>query len=302
MSSLVKVGVGIATYDGAHAKSTRVERVDELLASLEKHTDPIEGGYDVYVLDDGGRESSFERLKEVCANYGVVVERHEENEGIPKTWNDLTRHFDSEFMVLLNDDLILVDGWLEALVYFAENNKFATAGLPMYAPKKMSKPETGWRKIKHGWKPFLAYPKKKPQRCPAAPGPCFIFKRTLFDFVGGFDEEYQSFYEEVDFSLSLAKFGYASYILPYPWIYHVWAMSFAENPELECKFRMNLSRSRFMEKWGGVLEAIYVHEAAKIPRQSLKWFFEGKEKSGLEGSLDKIEKVAKTKVVKVTLE
>lgn len=268
----VRIGIGVATYNGS-------ERVDELLASLEKHTEPLEGGYEIYVLDDGGKVSNFDRLKEVCGNYGVEVGRHEENLGISKTWNDLTRYFDSEFMVLLNDDLVLVDDWLEALFYFAENNKFATAGLPMYVPLKTGKPHSGWKKIKHGWKPYLAFPKKIPKRCPAAPGPCFIFKRIFFDFVGGFDERYYSFYEEVDFALALAKFGYPSYVLPYPWIYHHWARSFAENPELECRERMTLSRAKFVEKWGGDIHSVFPLEVSKIKPMVLKWLYDGEEKS-----------------------
>lgn len=277
---MVKVGVGIATYNGA-------QRVDELLASLEKHTEPVEGGYDVYVLDDGGKEGNFVRLKEVCANYGVAVEKHEANMGISRTWNDLTRHFDSEFMVLLNDDLVLVDGWLDAVLYFADNNKFATAGLPSYVPLKTGKPHSGWKKMAHGWKPYLALPKSKPLRVPAAPGPCFIFKRSLFDFVGGFDTRYISFYEEVDFSLSLAKFGYVSYILPYPWIYHYWARSFADNPELAPNQRMLHSRAVFFEKWKRGLEIAYIECAGELAPQKLKWLVNGQTREGAERRFSK---------------
>jgi len=272
----MKAGIGIASYNGAN-------RVDELLSSLEEHTNPIDGGYEICVLDDGGKESNFAELVEVCESYGVELPlRHETNLGIPTTWNDLTRHFDSEYMVLLNDDLVLVDGWLDSLLYFAENNKFGTAGLPMYSPKKTGKPHSGWKKIKHGWKPYLAFPRKKPLRVPAAPGPCFIFKRTLFDFVGGFDTRYMSFYEEIDFSLNLAQCGYASYILPCPWIYHYWARSFAENPELMPRERMDISRAKFIEKWGGQLEIVYSKVGQVPERQRLKWLLDGEEKRGLE--------------------
>lgn len=280
VENALKVAIGISTYNGA-------ERVDELLGSLMKHTEPVDGGYKIYVLDDGGKLSNFERLKEVCGNYGVEVGRHDENLGISNTWNDLTRYFDSKYMVLLNDDLVLVDGWLESLLYFAENNKFATAGLPMYVPKKTGKPHSGWRKMAHGWKPFLAFPKTRPKRVPAAPGCCFIFKRTLFDFIGGFDEQYLSFYEEVDFSLSLADLGYASYILPYPWIYHYWARSFAENPELGANERMHMSEGKFVSKWGGLLIVAYPLRSVNIPRQKIKWLFNGERKTRLEDPLKK---------------
>lgn len=271
----VAVGIGISTYNGAN-------RIDEVLASLQKCTEPLDGGYEVYVLDDGGKETNFERLKEVCANYGAGCDHHEINFGISKTWNDLTRHFNSEYMVLLNDDLILADRWLCSLVYFAENNKFATAGLPMFVPKKTGKPDSGWKKSSHGWDPFLVFPKTKPLRSPSAPGPCFIFKRSLYDFAGGFDERYVSFYEEVDFSLTLARFGYASFTLPYPWTYHYWARSFAENPELNPNQRMALSRGRFFEKWGGELTEVYLRTAKLIPQQQLKWLMNKEKREELE--------------------
>lgn len=274
-SDRLKVGIGISTYNGAL-------RVDELLDSLQKHTDPVEGGYDLYVLDDGGKDSNFEQLNEICAQYDVAIGRHATNMGISKTWNDLTRHFKSEYMVLLNDDLILVDDWLNSLLYFAENNKFASAGLPMWVPQKTGKPESGWKKIAHGWKPFTALPKKYPKRVPAAPGCCFIFKRTLFDFLGGFDERYQSFYEEVDFAISLAEYGYPSYILPYPWIYHLWARTFAENPELGANERMDLSRARFTAKWGAQLELMFSQKTTEMPKQRLHWLYDGKELHGYE--------------------
>ena len=260
----VEVGVGISTYNGPH-------RVEDLIISIEQHTQ-YEGEWGLVVIDDGSREENLIKLREICNVHNVSLSEHRENQGISATWNHLTRYFNNEYMILLNDDLIMVDNWLKSLVFFLKNNKCGTAGLPLYFGRPEDQSVTV---LKHGqWKghPEGVDSEVKPGRVMAAPGCCFGFKRTLFDDIGGFDEQFKSFYEEIDFGTECAKRGYPSYAMSYPRIYHLWSATFQQNPELKPEERMGNSRTYYIEKWGGDHDVTHPRYMNSIPPQVIKWW------------------------------
>ena len=110
-----RILVGIPTYNGA----------DDLLPTcLEaikmRSCSDIE--YTLVVVDDSGRTEHQKKTKAVCDKYGATWLYNERNSGITHSWNTLVRSSNEENIVLLNDDLIVSRGWLEAMVYFLENN------------------------------------------------------------------------------------------------------------------------------------------------------------------------------------
>lgn len=261
----MKVGVGIATLNG-------FQRVDRLLSSIQQHT-VFEGDYEVAVCDDGSSEANLKRLIAVCKSYSVPLIEHGENRGISATWNDLTKFFDSPLMVLLNDDLVMVDDWLRAMAYFMLNNRVGACGLPMWHGLPDAVKEKTSRR--HWIAPYILEVKDTPIRCLYAPGPCFIFRRGLWKLVGGFDQRYRSFYEDIDFGTKLARLGWLSYILPYPTIFHEWGKTFAENPQLRHEQRMIESRKLYIQTWGGDQGEIMERYTYSWGPRHVRWLGEG---------------------------
>lgn len=220
MAEKCKIGIGAPTYNS-------VKRLEMLLSSLELYRD-YEYDYKVVILDDG--TPNLEMRKEVeglALRFGVDFIQHEKNEGIPAAWNSLTNHFkDIDYMLLLNDDICVCDeNWLKCAVYALENNqKVAVVGFPLIQiDPTTSLPNKNYN---------LPDLNSKPGRVGACVGCSFMFRKSVFLEIKGFNELLRSFYEETLFGFEVAKIGYYSVMIPYPPIEHRGSMTFASNFEL----------------------------------------------------------------------
>jgi len=269
MENNIKIGIGAPTYNS----TVRLER---LLTSLYFHQD-FNYSYRTVILDDGTPNQEMRLgVEELAKRFKVDFIQHTNNCGIPKSWNDLTRHFDTDISILFNDDICICnDNWLKCIVYALQNNeKVAAVGYPLIQIDPLSGlPNKNYS---------LPNYDTLPGRVGAVVGCCFAFKRKIFDEIGGFDENIKSFYEETDYGFQIAKLGYYSVMLPYPPIEHWGSQTFANNFELNimspddkiCSmeeyreimskkydmsriepipgkvYRMDYSRVYFAKKWG----------------------------------------------------
>jgi GT2 family glycosyltransferase len=251
------VSVGIATLNG-------VTRIDPLLASIKACTGDV--NYKVVVIDDGSTERNLIQLRDLCAAHGVELREHRTNQGIPTTWNHLVERYDCTYAALLNDDVVVKPGWLEAMLYFAMRHDVGMVGLH---PNRNGKivvcgggemdPDDPLAQIPH--------------RVVAANGYCFLIRKQTWDRVGRFDEEYMSFYEEVDFGVRCWQAGLQSFNIPWPIIEHEWSSTFAQNDQLLLpQVRMKNSRERFIRKWGADLpDLIPALKFQLAPPTDLAW-------------------------------
>jgi len=208
-------------------------------------------------LDDGSPTiEAREEAEMACIDSGAEFIQHETNRGIPAAWNSLTRFADTEFTVLFNDDIEIIDpAWLKAAITMLEKNPVVgVVGWPtINTDPDLIDPETGKPKIHYRQDQDAV----EPGACGAPVGCSFAFRRADFDAVGGFWEELISFYEETDFGFEMWKMGRRNYMLPWPAVVHWHSQTFAKNSELNyteidgAKIgRMDRSRRMFAEKWG----------------------------------------------------
>ena len=74
-------------------------------------------------------------------------------------------------------------------------------------------------------------------------GCCFLLSRKVIEEVGYFDEDYHSYYEDVDFSISAKRKGYILSIIPEAKLWHYHSASTESVPEY--KIRM-ISRNSIL--------------------------------------------------------
>ncbi len=251
------VTVGIITFNGAH-------RMSNCLRSIQKWDDRPDGvKIDLLLLDDGSHGEHFENSIWCAKHYGVPIICHRENQGISKSWNDIVNYGNSDYIVLLNDDILVSRHWLTAGLYFLENNPNAgvvgwnfyyivhadiEAILDSEDPIEIYRDPHDKRLLRQDEQSHSPYP----SRVMVAVGSCFAFRREYYDLVGGFDERFRSFYEEIDFGTKLAKEGLPSFMLPYSILYHEWGKTFDENAAfLNPAKLMSDSRRTYKEKWNG---------------------------------------------------
>lgn len=247
-----RVLVGVPTYNGA-------ARTENLLRSIHRAEDKTT--YTLVLLDDGSpRPGEVEKLEGLARTYDATLLVHDKNYGITASWNDLVRYQeDTEFAVLLNDDVLVQHGWLDNLIYFLENNDCGAASpnllfcdpgevaailegqnvIPRHPVTRVPEPDR-----------LVQSPEEPPGVVMCALGSGFGFKRSVYNAVGGFDETMVQIYNESMLGTEAARaLKLPSYCIPSPRIWHLWSVSFKENPELGRKAKGD--QAAYIRRFGG---------------------------------------------------
>jgi len=88
---------------------------------------------------------------------------------------------------------------------------------------------------------MLDWDHREPRRVDWVSGACFLVRRTAFDAVGGFDEAYFMYLEDVDLCWRLSRAGWPAAYEPTAGIMHVQGVSTARVP-----YRMVVAHHRSM--------------------------------------------------------
>lgn len=216
----------------------------------------------VVVCDDGSRDDTLrdiagvvERMRQTIG--GLVLLQNNARLGIAKTWNRLTRYDpNAQIVALINDDVEVVPHWLDVLAFSVrENPPAGMVGLNSYvALTKEQHDKLHPNALPHERIPIIEY--RQAHLLDAggelmwAPGNIFAFRREAFDTVGGFDERFFVFYEEVDFGLRLRLRKLLSFVADYPIVYHMGGATMSDPANLNASERLLESRRLFVDKWG----------------------------------------------------
>jgi GT2 family glycosyltransferase len=235
-----KVVVGITTLNNP-------EILNNCLKSIYKTHDMYKGlDIKILVIDDCSSGENLERNKEVCASHGVTMLMNKQRLGVAKSWNNISRHFNSEIIILLNDDVEVSNNWIDVMIYTLDNNtEIGVVGFNAYEGDNSSLPANNTptyieSKIMLGGNmhPILS-----------ARGFGFGFRRIDFDNIGGFNSDYFCFFEEVDFNLSMMKYlNKRNCILSYPILKHIHGAT-TFNQLIDCSKTFNESKKIFELKW-----------------------------------------------------
>lgn len=288
--------IGIPTYNGW-------KRVDALLNNLRQRT-PADIKHTIVVCDDSGKDQHRKLVRGVCGRWGAHYIENQANRGVPASWNALARSVpDHDYVILLNDDVLVDNGWLRPLGYaLSRNPKVGSFGVNcLYitesdTPGILAGPDAKVVPLNVHCRDGRTIRDERFDQMPQAvenppirylhPAGCFFgFQRRVYDEVGGFDERYFSFYEEMDFGVSCAQRGFPSFGLSAPWYnYHISSATFSTAPEIRAGQIIEDSRRKFLEKWGRQLGRTFSdpHEIRpilvdSIPAFEVRWL-------GLDGS------------------
>lgn len=172
----------------------------------------------------------------------TVHDNYDADEGLSKVWNDLIRASDAEYICLLNNDTRVERGWLTKLIEcFEGDDKLAAVG-PM--TNQSTGPQGNCRKFQTKEKRVMAatYP---------LVGFCLVFPKSIWEEVGGFDEEYEIYGEDSDFCMEIQQRGYTTAIRTDVFIFHHGKSSqpIAEARGKDILALKKRSKERFISKW-----------------------------------------------------
>lgn len=208
-----EISVLIPAHDGARW-------IDEALGRLEAASAGVPT--EAVVVDN----ASVDETPSICRKTpGVRLLRNDANLGFSRAVNQAAAACRGGTLVVINQDLHLEPGALRHIHEFLSANDALVGGALAF--------EDGRRQPSYG--PFptligtlgrLALPREIRKYELAAPpssgarpvdwltGAFIGFRRSLFERLGGFDEDYFMYYEDADFCLRARRAGVRSYFLP----------------------------------------------------------------------------------------
>jgi N-acetylglucosaminyl-diphospho-decaprenol L-rhamnosyltransferase len=240
------------------------------LPHVERCLDSL-GAYETVVVDHGSTDGTLELVGERFPRVRVV---EQENRGLGAGWNRGLRETAGPFVLVLNADAWLVDDAAERLVAFAEEHERAGFVAPrLLNPDGTLQPSvrafpTPWRLATE----YLFLRKLAPRsralnafygagfrhdearEIDFAKAAGFLLRRTAFEEVGPFDEEFFLFSEETDWCYRAREAGWQSFFYPGAEVVHVGGASWRR--ESATLFREQVrGHLRFLTKHRGLRAA-----------------------------------------------
>lgn len=189
------------------------DRAELTRACLDALLDQGIGDSEVIVVDD----ASHNGTGRLVAGYGdaVRVLRQEAQGGFSRACNEGARLALGRYLVLLNNDTLPTDGWLDALVADAEAHPGAAiVGSKLLWPNNTVQHAgvviDGERNAQHV---YLGFPAEHPavnrsREFQIVTGAAMLIRREAWDRLGGFDEAFVNGWEDVDLCLRAGEAGH----------------------------------------------------------------------------------------------
>jgi GT2 family glycosyltransferase len=164
------------------------------------------------VVNDGSTDETAAFLEAYGTQLRVVS--HDFNCGFATSCNDAAAIATGEYLIFLNNDTIPEDGWLDALVRYADAHpEAAVVGSKLLFPNRTVQHAGIMICADHEPRHIYAgFPADDPhvnrsRRYQAVTAACLLIRQTDFAQAGGLDKAFRNGYEDVDLCLRLGEIG-----------------------------------------------------------------------------------------------
>ena len=193
--------------------------------------------YEVVVVDNASTDGSVEFLQTKYP--GVELIKNTTNKGYAKACNQGADKVSGKYIFILNPDTVLSDNCISKLYDFSEKEswvgivgpqllgrngkvqnsvrRFPTLGRMLIKDTIIGFLWPWGRKERLVWK----LPLDKPSSIEQVSGAAFLIKREIWNGMGGMDNEFFMFYEEVDLCRRVKETGYNIFYFPEAKISHL---------------------------------------------------------------------------------
>ncbi|RFF29099.1 glycosyltransferase [Wenzhouxiangella sediminis] len=239
------VSIVVPVFNKAHYTSACLNSI-----AARSGTTPLE----VIVVDDCSTDDTAEYLAQ-CR--GVVAVRNETNSGFIASCNAGAEAAKGRYLVFLNNDTTVTDGWIEALVQtFASFPDTGIVGARLVYPDGRLQ-EAGGIVFNDGsgWNYGRGDDPDRPEynfACQAdyVSGACLGIERTLFARLGGFDKHYApAYYEDTDLCFRVREAGLRVIYQPACTIVHHEGISSGTDESSGTKRYQAVNREKFLARW-----------------------------------------------------
>lgn len=224
--------------------------------------------YEVIVVDDASTDADV--LPQLRSVGGIRLIALSENVGYLRATNEGWRHARGNYIALLNNDIQVIPGWLDALTARIESaGSVGVVGARLVYPNGSLQEAgaiiwsdgTGWN-YGNGEPPDRSEYRyvREPDYVSAA---CLLVRRA----IGPFDERYApAFFEDVDLCFRARESGYTVVYEPLATAIHHEGLSYGRNVAVGLKQHQVRNREVFRERWGAELKRQNEPDPRAVPR------------------------------------
>ena len=220
---MTKVSVIILTWNSAKV-------ISQCLDSLASQTMQ---DFEVIIVDNGSSDSDAIDLPAHWPEIDFQINKLEKNIGFASACNLGAAMSKGDWLAMLNSDAFPEPEWLERLLIAAQSHPefsfFASRQLQANAPHLLDGAGDAFHVSGLAWRRFSGYPASlfglDPMEVFSSCAAAALYLRQAFLKVGGFDEDFFSYHEDVDLSFRLRLQGYRCLYVPDAVVHHVGSAS-----------------------------------------------------------------------------
>lgn len=189
---------------------------------------------EILLVDNASGDGSADFVAQNFPEVRLIRNQH--NSGFAAANNQAAKLAQGRYIVALNPDTKVSDGWLEALLQpFADDPKVGLTTPKILMLNNPAKVNTCGNTVHYSGLTTcrgldsLADNPELAQGCEvsAVSGACFAIRRELWEKLGGFDENFFTYLEDTDLSLRARLAGYKTMYVPQSVVYHDYANRFS---------------------------------------------------------------------------
>jgi O-antigen biosynthesis protein len=229
----------------------RLDVTKACVASIQRHTPE---SHEIIFVDNGSTDGTIPWLRELAGNAtNCRLIENGENRGFSAGCNQGMLAGHGEYILLLNNDVVVTPEWLSGLLECFSTNNVGIVGpmtnnisgpqkWPWVDYRELDDLESFSRSFRRSNR-YFRFPTRR------VVGFCMMFRRELMDKVGLLDEQFGSGnFEDDDYCLRAALEGYQNLIAGDVFIHHVGSATFQGN---QVNYREALMRNQeiFNHKW-----------------------------------------------------
>ncbi|UCD38572.1 MAG: glycosyltransferase [Fidelibacterota bacterium] len=232
-----------------------LEYTKQCIDSIRRHT---AYPHEIIFVDNGSTDGTKDYLQQLVAsesNYQLLD--NESNLGFSAGNNQGVREAKGEYVLLLNNDVLVSEGWLESLVAGLERDEHIGMVGPVsnYVSGRQRIAEVPYQNDEEFYgfaKSLRAANRDKVTPRRRIAGFAMLVRKALYDDLGGLDESFGSGnYEDDDFCLRVREKGYAVMVDESTFIHHFGSQTFSDN-KIDYQASLKHNEELFRTKWPDV--------------------------------------------------
>ena len=196
--------------------------------SIESIYAQTEQDFDLIVVDNGSTDESLEQARSYCTRPNFTLIENGRNTGFSYAVNQGIARAQSKYVVLFNNDAFAEPQWLAELLRTADADPkiFAVQSLMIRHFERDICDDAGDYVTLFGWackRGDGMYWRRytKPGRIFSACGGASLYRKSILDEIGLFDELFFAYFEDVDISWRANSLGYKNLYCPAAKCYHI---------------------------------------------------------------------------------